>query len=119
MAKTNGTNKSKAVREYLKANRKAKPGSGRCPGEKGHYDHANYVGNIKATHNKRQRAVRKVVAKGGIGIPESKRPWLFSRLRERCGSDQSPQGGPGDPGDRVGSNAAERCSPYAWATFSR
>ena len=33
---------------------------------------ANYVGNIKATHNKRGRAVRKVVAKGGIGIPELK-----------------------------------------------
>ena len=41
---------------------------------------ANYVGNIKATHNKRQRAVRKVVAKGGVGIPEVKAALAFLKV---------------------------------------
>ena len=41
---------------------------------------ANYVGNIKATHNKRRRAVRKVVAKGGVGIPEVKAALAFLKV---------------------------------------
>ena len=38
---------------------------------------ASYVGNIKASHNKRRRAVRKVVAKSGVGIPEVKAALAF------------------------------------------
>ena len=41
---------------------------------------ANYVGNIKATHNKRRRAVRKVVAEGGVGIPEVKAALTFLKV---------------------------------------
>ena len=41
---------------------------------------ANYVGNIKATHNKRRRAMRKVVAKGGVGIPEVKAALAFLKV---------------------------------------
>jgi hypothetical protein len=41
---------------------------------------ANYVGNIKATHNKRRRAVRKVVAKGGVGVPEVKAALAFLKV---------------------------------------
>ena len=33
---------------------------------------ANYVSNLKTKHNTRRKAVRKVVAKGGVGIPEVK-----------------------------------------------
>jgi arginine repressor len=63
MAKNNGVNKSQAVREYLKANRKAKNQEVvDALAKKGITITANYVGNIKATHNKRQQAKRKVVA---------------------------------------------------------
>ncbi len=73
MAKKNTVNKSQAVREYLKANRKAKNQEVvSALAAKGITVTANYVGNIRTAHNKRQRATRKVVAKGGIGIPEVK-----------------------------------------------
>ena len=73
MAKKSAVNKSHAVREYLKANRKAKNQEVvDALAKKGITVSANYVANIKATHNKRQRARRKVVAKGGVGIPEVK-----------------------------------------------
>ena len=36
-----------------------------------------YVRTIKAKHNKRSKAVRKVVAKGGVGIPEVKAALAF------------------------------------------
>jgi hypothetical protein len=81
MAKKNGVNKTQAVREYLKANRKAKNQEVvEALAKKGITITANYVGNIKATHNKRQRAVRKVVAKGGVGIPEVKAALAFIKL---------------------------------------
>jgi hypothetical protein len=78
VAKKSGVNKTQAVREYLKANRKAKNQEVvEALAKKGITITANYVGNIKATHNKRQRAVRKVVAKGGVGIPEVKAALTF------------------------------------------
>ena len=77
MAKSE-VNKSQAVRDYLKANQKAKNQEVvEALAKKGITITANYVGNIKATHNKRRRAVRKVVAKGGIGIPEVKAALAF------------------------------------------
>jgi hypothetical protein len=73
MARQSDVNKSQAIRDFLKANPKArnqevvdalaKQGIGVSP---------NYVNNIKTTHNKRRRAMRTVAAKGGIGIPEVK-----------------------------------------------
>jgi hypothetical protein len=81
MAKKEKVNKSQAVREYLKANRKAK--NQEVVGalaKKGIDITANYVGNIKATHNKRRRAMRKVVAKGGVGIPEVKAALAFLKI---------------------------------------
>jgi hypothetical protein len=78
MAKKNGVNKSHAVREYLKANRKAKNQEVvEALAKKGIKITANYVGNIKTKHNIRRRAVRKVVAKGGVGIPEVKAALAF------------------------------------------
>ena len=74
-------NKTKAVKEYLKVNRKAKNQEVvNALAKKGITITANYVGNIKATHNKRGRAVRKVVAKGGIGIPELKAALAFLKV---------------------------------------
>ena len=73
MAKKSGVNKSQAVRQFFKTNPKAK---GQevvdALAKKGITVSANYVGNIKATHNKRQQTRRKIVAKGGVGIPEVK-----------------------------------------------
>ena len=66
MAKKNGVNKTQAVREYFRAHKKAKNQEVvDALAKKGITISANYVGNIKATHNKRRRAMRKVVAKGG------------------------------------------------------
>ena len=81
MAKKTEVNKSQAVREYLRANHKAKNQDVvEALGKKGIAITANYVGNIKATHNKRRRAMRKVVAKGGIGIPEVKAALAFLKV---------------------------------------
>jgi hypothetical protein len=81
MAKKSGVNKSQAVREYFKANRKAKNQEVvDAMAKKGISITANYVGNIKATHNKRRRAVRKVVAKGGVGVPEVKAALAFLKV---------------------------------------
>jgi hypothetical protein len=81
MAKANGVNKSQAVREYLRANRKAKNKEVvEALAKKGITITANYVGNIKATHNRRARAGRKIAAKGGVGIPEVKAALAFLKL---------------------------------------
>jgi hypothetical protein len=81
MAKKPKVNKSHAVREYLKANRKAKNQEVvDALAKKGIKITANYVGNIKATHNKRRRAMRTVVAKGGVGIPEVKAALAFLKI---------------------------------------
>ena len=81
MAKKNAVNKTKAVRDYYKANPKAKNLEVvDALAKQGITISANYVGNIKATHNKRHRAVRKVVAKGGVGIPEVKAALAFIKL---------------------------------------
>jgi hypothetical protein len=81
MAKKEKVNKTHAVKDYLKANRKAKNQEVvDALGKKGIAISANYVGNIKATHNKRRRAARKVVAKGGVGIPEVKAALAFLRV---------------------------------------
>ena len=81
MAKKQKANKTQAVKEYLKANRKAKNQEVvDALAKKGIAINANYVGNIKATHNKRRRTMRKVVAKGGVGIPEVKAALAFLKV---------------------------------------
>ena len=77
MAKSE-VNKTKAVRDYFKAHKKAKNSEVvEALAKQGITITANYVGNIKATHNKHHRAVRTVVAKGGVGIPEVKAALAF------------------------------------------
>ena len=81
MAKKEKVNKTQAVKEYLKANPKAKNQAVvDALAKKGIKISANYVANIKTTHNKRRRATRKVVAKGGVGIPEVKAALAFLKL---------------------------------------
>jgi hypothetical protein len=81
MAKKNGVNKSKAIRDYYKAHPKAKAQEVvDALAKQSITTTVNYVGNIKATHNKRGRAVKKVVAKGGVGIPEVKAALAFIKL---------------------------------------
>ena len=81
MAKSKKPTKTHAVREYLKANPKAKNQEVvDALAKKGIALTASYVSNIKTTHNTRQRAVRKVVAKGGVGIPELKAALALLKL---------------------------------------
>ena len=68
MAETNGVNKSEAIRDYFKANKKAKPQEVvDALAKKGITVTANLVTTVKSTHNKRRRAVRKGIAKSGAG----------------------------------------------------
>ncbi len=78
---SNGVNKTQAVRDFLKGNKKAKNAEVvEALAKKGITVSSNYVSNIKTTHNKRGRAVRTVVAKGGVGIPEVKAALAFIKL---------------------------------------
>ena len=81
MDKKPEVSKMQAARDYLRAHKKARNAEVvEALGKQGITITANYVGNIKATHNKRGRAVRKVVAKGGVGIPEVKAALAFIKL---------------------------------------
>jgi hypothetical protein len=81
MAKNSGVNKSQAVREYLKANRKAKNQEvADALAKKGITVTATYVANIMTTHNKRQQARSSIVAKGGVDIPEVKAALVLLKL---------------------------------------
>ena len=81
MAKKGKVNKTQAVKEYLKANRKAKNQAVvDALAKKGIAISANYVANIKATSNQRRQKARKVAAKGGVGIPEVKAALHFLKI---------------------------------------
>jgi hypothetical protein len=81
MAKKPKVNKTHAVKEYLKANPKSKNQEVvDALAKKGIKISANYVATIKTTHNKRRRAARTVVAKGGVGIAEVKAALVFLRV---------------------------------------
>ncbi len=81
MAKTSGVNKSLAIREYFKTNPKAKAQEVvDALAKHGITTTTNYVNNLKTSHNKRHRVVKKAVAKGDIGIPEIKAGLAFIRL---------------------------------------
>jgi hypothetical protein len=70
--------KTQAVQEFLKANKKATNSEVvDALATQGISITSNYVGNIKSTKNKRRRAMRTVVAKSGIGIPEVKAALAF------------------------------------------
>jgi arginine repressor len=74
-------NKTQAVRDFLKKNKKAKNQEVvDALAKQGITISANYVGIIKSKHNTRRKAVRTVVAKGGVGIPEIKAALAFIKL---------------------------------------
>ncbi len=74
-------NKSQAIRDYYKKHKKAKSRDVvEALGKQGIAVTSNLVTTVKSKHNTRQRAVRKVVAKGGVGIPEVKAALAFIKL---------------------------------------
>ena len=74
-------NKTQAVRDYFKANKNAKNQEVvDALAKQGITISASYVGNIKATHNKRGQVVKNVVAKGNIGLSEIKAALTFLKL---------------------------------------
>ncbi len=78
MAKSTGPNKSQAIRDYYKANKKAKTAEViDALAKKGITVTSNLVTTVKSKHNKRRRAKRTIVAKAGIGIPEVKAALAF------------------------------------------
>ena len=80
MAKSE-VNRSQAIRDYYKVNKKAKTQEViDALGKKGITVTANLVTTVKSKHNIHRRAVRKVVAKGGVGIPEVKAALAFIKL---------------------------------------
>ena len=81
-AKTGDVNKTQAVRDYLKANKKAKAQEVvEALGKQGITITVGYVRTIKAKSKTRRRAVKKVVenvvAEGGVGVPEIKAAFAF------------------------------------------
>ncbi len=81
-AKTNGVNKTHAVRDYLKANKKAKAQEVvDALAEQGITITVGYVRTIKAKSKRRRRAVKAVVenvaSQGVVGIPEIKAAFSF------------------------------------------
>ena len=79
--KTNGVNKSEAIRDYFKSHKTAKTSEVvDALAKKGITVTANLVTTVKAKHKKRRRVVKNAVATGGIGIPEIKAALAFIKL---------------------------------------
>jgi arginine repressor len=81
-AKTSGVNKTQAVRDYLKANKKAKAQEvADALAEQGVAVTVGYVRTIRAKSKRRRRAVKAVVenvaSEGGVGVPEIKAAFAF------------------------------------------
>jgi hypothetical protein len=78
MAKKNGINKTQAIREYFKANKKATNKEVvDAMAKKGITVSANYVSTIKTKHNKRGKVAKKAMASGEIGVSEIKAALSF------------------------------------------
>ena len=85
MAKKQGVNKSKAVRDYLKTHRKATNKEvSEALAKAGIEVSPNHVANIKAKSKTRRKAARAVVSRRGLGIPEVKA--ALALLKECDGS---------------------------------
>jgi len=77
-------NKTQAVREYLKAHPRAKsPEIAEALTKEGIKITVGHVSNIKSKIKRRRRAVKKVVEKRGVGIPEIK---AALALLKACGT---------------------------------
>jgi hypothetical protein len=85
MAKKQGTNKAKAVRDYLKTHRKATNKEvSEAMAKQGVVVSPNHVANIKTKTKARHKAARAVVSRRGLGIPEVKA--ALALLKECHGS---------------------------------
>ncbi len=81
-AKKSGVNKSQSIRDYLKANKKAKTQEVvDALAKQGITVSIGLVTTVKAKHKRRRRAVKQVVenlvADGGVGVPEIKAAFAF------------------------------------------
>jgi len=77
-------NKTKAVRDYWKAHRKATNKEiSEALGKQGIEISPNYVAGIKTASKKKRRAVKKVGVRHGVGIPEIKAAFALLKV---CGS---------------------------------
>jgi hypothetical protein len=85
MAKKQGTSKSQAVRNYIKAHPKAaNKDVSEAMAKQGVVVSPNHVANIKAKTRTRHKAARAVVSRRGLGIPEVKA--ALALLKECHGS---------------------------------
>ena len=85
MAKTQGTSKAQAVRNYLKTHHKAgNKEVSEALAKQGVKVSPNHVANIKAKTKTRHKAARAVVSRRGLGIPEVKA--ALALLKECHGS---------------------------------
>ena len=93
-AKTDGVNKTQAVRDYLKANKKAKRRSGRGFGEAGHHDHGRLRPHHQGQEKTRRKAVRPCRCRGRHRHPRSQGgPGFPQGNGERGGGEEGPCGG--------------------------
>lgn len=77
-------NKTKAVLDYWKSHRKATNKEiAEALGKQGIKISTAYIAGIKTTSKKKRRAVKKVVAKTGVGISEIKAAFALLKV---CGS---------------------------------
>jgi hypothetical protein len=85
MAKKQGVNKSKAVRDYVRTHRKATNKEvSEALAKTGINVSPNHVANIKTKSKTRHKAARAVVTRRGLGIPEVKA--ALALLKECDGS---------------------------------
>jgi len=78
MAKKEGVSKTQAVKKFFKANPKASNQEAvDALAKQGITISTNYVSMIKSSRKKRRKAVKKVVAQTGVGIPEIKAAFAF------------------------------------------
>ena len=78
MAEKPEVNKSQAIRDYYKVNKKAKTKEViDALAKKGVTVTAGLVTTVKSKHTKRRKAVKQVVAQGVVGIPEIKAAFAF------------------------------------------
>jgi len=78
MAKKNGVNKTKAVKDFFKKNPKASNQEAvDALAKEGITISTNYISNIKSNRKKRRNVVKATVAKGEIGVTEIKAALSF------------------------------------------
>jgi hypothetical protein len=87
MAKKQGVSKTKAVLDYWKEHPKAKAKEiAEALTKAGTPITANYVANIKSKSKKRRKAVKAVVKKSGVSIPEIKAALALLKICETAGA---------------------------------